>query len=220
MSNFKSLGIVSKALLFLFAAVVSNALLTPAAHADITYNFTYDGCSAGCGPQDSFGTVNLSQVNPATVDISVSLLNGNKFVDTSRYTSFAFNFAGRNITVGALPDGWFDAGAKVSEPGFGVFAHAITCDTGNSSGKQGCAGNNPWAGVLDFEVSRASGLSVADFQTNGGGYTFATDIFSGTNSKTGLVGANVAFVPEPAALALVGSGLLSLAWKLSSKFRG
>jgi hypothetical protein len=219
MSNFKTLGIVSKAVLFLFVAALSSTFLAPAAQADVMYSFTTDGCTGGCGPQDSFGTVVLHQVDPTTVDISVSLLNGNTFVSTGSHTGLAFNFLGPDVTVGDLPDGWSDVGPNITEPAFGMFAHGITCDLGNANNKRGCSGSNPWAGDLEFEVSRASGLAVTDFQTNGGGYTFAANILSGINGKSGLVAAGTE-VPEPATLVMLGSGVLSLAAMLRNKFRG
>ncbi len=219
MSNFKTLGIFSKALLFLFTVAFSGTLLAAVTLPNVTYSFTNDGCTGGCGPQDSFGTVVLRQIDPNTVDVSVSLLNGNQFVSTGSHTGLAFNFVGPDVKVGSLPDGWSNAGSKITESAFGVFAHGITCDLGNTNSKWGCAGSNPWAGTLEFEVSRASGLSTADFHTNAGGYTFAADIFSGTNGRTGMV-ATGAEIPEPATLVMMGSGVLSLAGMLRKKFRG
>ncbi len=219
MSNFKTLGIVPKALLLLFTVAFSGTLLAAVTLPNVTYSFTNDGCTGGCGPQDSFGTVVLRQIDPNTVDVSVSLLNGNQFVSTGSHTGLAFNFVGPDVNVGNLPDGWSDTGAKITEPAFGMFAHGITCISGNSNDKRGCSGSNPWAGDLEFEVSRASGLAVTDFQANGGGYTFATNILSGINGKSGLVAAGTE-VPEPGTLAMMGSGVIGLAGLLRNKFRG
>jgi hypothetical protein len=191
-------------------------MTVPSAKADAIYSFTSDGCSGGCGPQASFGTVTLSQIDPNTVDISVSLLHNNVLVTTGSHTGFAFNFQGGDVTVGTLPTGWSDAGANVSEPSFGSFTHGINCDKGDSNNKNGCAGNNPWVGLLEFKVSRSGGLSVSDFKTNSGGYSFATDILSGTNGKTGAVAAGSS-VPEPGTLNLVGTGVVGLLGVLRRK---
>src|SRR5262249_50083211 len=111
--------------LVLMLAVAGVGLLAPAAHADVIYQFAYDGCSGGCGMQSSFGTLELQQVDPTTVKISVSLLNNNEFVTTGSHAGIAFNFVGGDVIVSDLPDGWSNAGANVTEPGFGNFAHGI-----------------------------------------------------------------------------------------------
>jgi hypothetical protein len=220
MANFKTLGAVRATFLLLLAAVGCGLVLAPAAHADAIYNLTFDGCTGGCGPQGSFGTVDLHQVDSDTVEISVSLLNNNEFLTTGSHTGFSFNFQGADVTLGPLPTGWSDAGANVTQPSFGLFAHGINCDQGNSNSKNGCAGNNPWVGLLSFNVSRASGLSLSDFTTNTGGFTFATDILSGTNGKTGLVAAGGPEVPEPGTLVMMGTGAMGLAGVIRRKIRG
>lgn len=206
-------------ILWLAVAAVFAIGMAPAAHADAVYNLTYDGCSGGCGPQASFGTVTLHQTDANTVTITVSLLNDNVFVTTGSHTGFAFNILGGAVTVGTLPSGWSNKGAN-SEPGFGSFTNGIDCDKGNSNNKSGCAGSNPWVGDLTFDVTRGSGLSIGDFGVNGSGYVFASDILSGTTGNTGLVAAdgNHGGVPEPGTLAMLGTGVLGFAGVLRRKF--
>lgn len=197
------------------AGVALLALGVPAAHADLIYNFTLDGCTGGCGPQTSFGTIDLNQKSLIDVQITVSLLNGNSFLTTGAHHGFTFNVLGGAVTVGPLPKGWVDAGGPVVQPGFGAFTNGIDCAMGNTNNKNGCAGSNPWVGLLQFDVFRASGLLITDFVGNGQSTPifFSSDILSGTTGLTGAVAAqgNASTTPEPGTLVLLGSGILGLA---------
>jgi hypothetical protein len=208
----------SKTLLVAVACALLAAGATPAARADMIYNLTFDSCTGGCGPQASFGTIDLHAVNPTTMQITVSLLNGNKFVTTGSHTGFAFNLQGSNATLGTLPTNWVNGGSPVAEPALGVFSNGIDCTHGNTNNNRGCAGSNPWGGTLQFDVSQASGLTYSDFVGNSNGFFFAADIISGTTGLTGLVG-STGPVPEPSSLLLVGSGLVGVTWSLRRKLR-
>lgn len=209
----------SKTLLVAVVFALLAAGATPAARADVIYNLTFDSCSGGCGPQASFGTIDLHAVNPTTVQITVSLLNGNKFVTTGSHTGFAFNVQGSGATLGALPTNWVNGGSPITEPALGVFSNGIDCTHGNTNTHRGCAGSDSWSGALQFDVSRASGLTYSDFVGNSSGFFFAADIISGTTGLTGLVGSTGPVVPEPSSLLLVGSGLVGVAWSLRRKLR-
>jgi hypothetical protein len=207
----KRLGTISLSVL---GVALLALVTTPAARADAIYNFTVDGCSAVCGPQTPFGTIDLHAVNSTTVQITVSMLNGNEFLTTGSHVGFAFNVKGSAVTLGTLPTGWKSAGTNLSQPSFGTFSNGIDCTQGNWTSKQGCAGSDPWVGTLQFDVSRASGLTLSDFVGDNKGYFFSADIISGMTGKTGPIGAkgNVTPVPEPGTLAMMGSGVLSLAF--------
>ena len=150
------------------ARVALLAIGATAAHADTIYNLTLDGCSAPdlCGPQASFGTINLHQFSSIDVQITVSLLNGNRFLTTGSHNGFTFNVMGGGATVGTLPTGWVVASAPVIQPAFGLFTNGIDCAMGNTNPNSGCAGDNPWDGTLQFDVTRGSGLLLTDFVGN------------------------------------------------------
>src|SRR4029078_528097 len=60
----------------------------------IAATFTSDHCTGGCGPQATgFATITGTQAGTDTVDITITLLNGNKFVDTGLH-AFTFNLIG------------------------------------------------------------------------------------------------------------------------------
>ena len=81
------------------AAILAIGLLLAAssARADL-FNLTSDHCSGGCGPQTSFGTVELTQVG-ANVNVTVSLLNGNQFIETGSGAMMNFLFDDAAITL-------------------------------------------------------------------------------------------------------------------------
>lgn len=181
------------------------------AKADLTYDLTVDSCSSACGPQAVFGVVDLSTVNVDTVQVKVTLNNGNEFVTTGTHTGVAFDIQGaQTVTLGTLPTGYVSAGTNttVSEPGLGDFTDGIDCSKGNTTTKKGCAGSDPWSGTLEFDVSRSTGLTLSDFTTDNKGYSFAVDIISGTTGKTGLVGSTTPVsgqnpLPEPSYVLLL-----------------
>jgi hypothetical protein len=213
--------------LVVFAAVLAIAALALPAHAD-QYLLTSDHCTGGCGPQAQFGTVDVTQSAAQAllnqVQITVTLENGNKFVDTGFPGSFAFN-DGSSLTLESITSGFSLLGGPTASAGalkfdgFGTFEYAIVCTA------CGSGGSDPVSGPLTFVVS-ASGLDPSDFaekSTIPPGDTqafFAADILSGTTGLTGLVDASNTAVPEPGTLALAGTALIGVGIWARRRVRG
>lgn len=191
------------------------ALITPFAKAD-QFNFNLSGCTGGCALPA--GSVTLTQ-NGSSVDVSVTLTDkGSGFVDTGNgnsHTSFVFDIAGDpTISLTKLSAGFtYPADSTIDTP-FGTFDYGIDCTT------CGPGASNTTPPPLTFTVTKAGGLLVSDFTfnsytVNGTTYDvfFAADIFDGVTGNTGAVGAASPgpSVPEPQSIAMLGSGLASLA---------
>jgi len=172
------------------------------------YSLTNDHCTGGCGVPP-FGTIDLTQAGPDTVQVDVSLTPGDKFVNTGFPGSFAFDLVGNPaISVTDLTAGWSllspNAGSLHFD-GFGNLEYTLVCTVcGNGA-------SHPFAGPISFDVT-AAGLTPANFQelSSGGSAQvyFVADIL-GTTGKTGPVGATLTTTsaPEPATLGLMTLGL-------------
>jgi len=194
-------SMLKRALAAMGVLVVLALLGASATHAQTVFQLTTDHCSLVCGPQNSFGTVTLTQDGTNSVLVAVSLLNGNMFVNTG-LQGFTFDVAG-TATITGLTTG-YTAGGSGMQDGFGTFPYTIEC-TGCGSG-----GSAPLGSTLNFTVTESGGLAVAGFIQNGDGIFFTADIFSGTTQQTGPVGAPDpgSPTPEPRSMLLFGTGLL------------
>lgn len=196
------------------------------AHAD-TFSLTSCHISGStCSGGDStvpFGTVTLTQ-SGTSVDFTVSLANGNRFVETGAGGGelFLFNdtLAGSTITtIASAPNtpagglSGFTNLTPVMADGTGTWTGSVECTTSSD-----CNGATaPTMNSLTFVVTNAT---LAQLETtNANGNFFAADILCGSaqtgcsGGLTGPVDAHVAptTTPEPGTLLLFGSGLLGVA---------
>src|SRR5947209_7600417 len=117
-----------------------------AAHADTIYNLTADKCTGTCGTSP-FGQVDLHQTVVGSVLVTVTLFNGDKFVDTGAHHTFTFDVAGVATITGVTAGYTADPAGSYSQPGFGgTFPYAIEC-TGCGPGA-----SRPVGGTLSFTV--------------------------------------------------------------------
>jgi len=177
----------------------------------VTFNFTSDHCTGGCGPQSSFGTVTLTQVG-SNVNVVVSLLNGNQFVSTGAggMMYFLFDNAGitlANITsISGAPAGTTAFAGPIMANGTGIWQWGIGC----ASCPQGAAGAFP--GPITFTVTNTTialmtvGHPVSGFGTE----LFVADILSGTTGLTGDVDVNTHVPDGGATVMLLGTALGAL----------
>jgi hypothetical protein len=145
-------------------------------------------------------------VSATEVEVTVTLFNGNEFVDTGVHNALTFNVDDGTATVVPVTTG-FTNSTSTNNPPFGTFGYALAC-TGCGPG-----GSSPLPGPLVVDVSRASGLAPSDFIANSGGFFFAADIISGTTGKTGAVAASgLAAVPEPNFYAILALMMVGVLW--------
>ena len=223
---------VGGAWMALVLAIVGVALIatTTPAQAD-TFTFTSchisgSTCQGGSIPAPGFGSVTLTQAG-ADVTFDVTLINGNRFVETGAGggSLFLFNdsIAGSTITgitttlngatVNVVPGGL--SGLTNQPPimadGTGTFTAQVFCTVPADCN----GGSAPTFNDLHFTVTNAT---VAQLETaNANGNVFVADILCGPTQptcpggKTGPVDVNTTPVPEPGSL-LFFSPLLALAW--------
>jgi hypothetical protein len=179
-----------------------------------TFNLTSDHCTGGCGTPP-FGTVTLTQVG-ANVNVVVSLINGNTFVETGAGAGMNFLFddsaiALANITsiVSATGQPMSASGGPLHADGTGDWMWGVFCTT------CGNGGAGKFAGPISFTVTGTTlaqmevGHPVAGFGTE----LFVVDMLSGTTGNTGPVDVNTPPVTVPdggSTATLLGTVLLGL----------
>jgi hypothetical protein len=189
--------------------------LTSAARADLTYTFDNGGSCCGTGP---FGTVLLHVIDADTVKVTETLGAGEVFAVGGAGNSLSFNVDEAFTYVPGTLTAGFTTGTSGKASPFGTFGAFVEC------GPTVCGnGTSPpeFSGPVTFELTNATGLTPADFISNGSAF-FAADIGvpkAGGGFSTGNVAADKApAVPEPkGTVFLFTSGLAVALWMFKKR---
>jgi len=193
-----------------------------------TFNFTSDHCTGGClTGQTSGGTVTVTESATNTLTFSITLLNGNQFINSGFQASFGFNLVGDPAITYSL----INPAANYTIPNNGAPANPSTQTAGSlhmdctgffeyGLDGIGSGGSTPLGSTLSFTIT-GSGLTLASLEENNLNQLFAADIISGTSCTNGVCntgGIDVSNgghpVPIPGALGLLapvlGAGFVGL----------
>jgi hypothetical protein len=207
----------------ILTAFLGLAAMAAPASADAV--FTLNCSSVACGSVGNYGTVTLKDLgsgSSAHVEITVNLkVAGNNFAGTGAGYGFAWNVSGNpDLTTTLIPT---DASHPLlpgeiyntanfaiqnnTDPGFGykmqpfgntwMYAIEYTSNGGNATKDN----------KLIFDVTKAGGLTIANF-TADNGFMFAADIWNGPSGPTFVVAAKG--IPEPQTWLLFFAGLAGI----------
>jgi hypothetical protein len=183
---------------------------------------TFDLNRGSTLPNQLYGTLTLTLVGNA-IQVDVSLLAGNRLVNTGFDATVAFNSTlGGQIGVTGLPVTYtlVNSGnpSSIGMDGFGTFEYGVLF---NAQG--GGAGTDS---SLTFTVTRVGGFSsvfqLVENSTNPPGSfssPFAVDLICDScGPATGVVGTGSP-IPEPATILLLGTGLIGVAGTIRRRLR-